>query len=79
MKTDLFSTIKEIPVPIYFFLGRHDYQVGSVVAEKFFHTIKAPKKELVWFEHSAHSACFEESEKFNRLMVDVVLSDTFSS
>ncbi len=79
LKINLFDTIKKIDVPIYFFLGRHDYQVASVVAEKFFHTITAPKKELVWFEQSAHSACFEESEKFNRLMTDMVLSTTFSS
>jgi len=74
LKIDLFNTIKKIDVPIYFFLGRHDYQVPSVVAEKFFHKITAPKKKLVWFEQSAHSACFEESKKFNKLMVDVVLS-----
>jgi len=78
LKTDLFDTIKEIDVPVYFFLGRHDYQVASVVAEKFFHAIKAPKKELIWFEQSAHNACFEEAEKFNRLMVDMVLPAAFS-
>ncbi len=78
LKTDLFNTIKELEIPVYFFLGRHDYQVSSVVAEKFFHVIKAPKKELVWFEQSAHSACFEEPEKFNRLMVAMVLPSTFS-
>lgn len=76
LKTDLFDKIKRIEVPVYFFLGRHDYQVASVVAEKFFHAIKAPRKELVWFEHSAHCACFEEPEKFNRLMMDMVLSST---
>lgn len=79
LKIDLFNTIKKIDVPVYFFLGRHDYQVSSVVAEKFFHKIAAPQKKLVWFEQSAHSACFEESEKFNRLMVDVVLSTALSS
>ncbi|WMJ86043.1 alpha/beta fold hydrolase [Anaerocolumna sp. MB42-C2] len=72
MKTDLFQAVKKVEIPIYFFLGRHDYQVSSVVAEKFFQQIKAPKKELIWFEQSAHNACFEEAEKFNRLMVDMV-------
>lgn len=79
LKINLFDAIKKIDVPIYFFLGLHDYQVASVVAEKFFHAIKAPRKELIWFEHSAHCACFEESEKFNRLMTDMVLPTTFSS
>lgn len=79
LKTDLFDIIKKIDVPVYFFLGRHDYQVASVVAKKFFHAIHAPQKTLIWFEHSAHSACFEEPEKFNRMMVNVVLSPTFSS
>ncbi len=75
LQTDLIDTIREIDVPVYFFLGRNDYQVASVVAEKFFHTIEAPKKRLIWFEQSAHNACFEEAGKFNRLMVDMVLSD----
>jgi esterase/lipase len=60
--------------PFIFLLGRHDYHVASIVAEKFFYEIKAPKKELVWFEKSAHSACFEEAKEINRLMVDMVLS-----
>ena len=76
LQTDLFDAIKEIHVPVYFFLGRHDYQVASIVAEKFILAIKAPKKKLIWFEQSAHNACFEESEKFNKLMVDVVLPNT---
>lgn len=78
LKTDLFNTIKRIDIPVYFFLGRHDYQVVSVVAEKFFNSIEASKKELVWFEKSAHNACFEEAERFNRLMVDMVLSSTLT-
>jgi Predicted hydrolases or acyltransferases (alpha/beta hydrolase superfamily) len=78
LKTDLLKTIKKVDIPVYFFLGRHDYQVASVVAEKFFHELIAPKKELIWFEQSAHSACFEEAKKFNSLMIDMVLSTTTS-
>ncbi len=79
LKTDLFKTIKKVEIPVYFFHGRHDYQVASVVTEKFFHEIMAPKKELIWFEQSAHCACFEEAEKFNSLMVNMVLNTTTSN
>lgn len=74
LKTNLMDTIRKMDVPVYFFLGRHDHQVVSTVAEKFFRTIQAPEKELVWFEYSAHSACFEEPDKFNRLMTEMVLT-----
>ena len=42
-----------------------------------YHYLKAPKKELIWFEKSAHFPCFEEAEKFNTLMVDKVLGETY--
>ena len=70
---NLFEQIPEVKVPIYFFLGRHDNQISAAVAEKYFNSITAPKKELIWFDQSAHSPCFEEAEKFNTLMVEKVL------
>lgn len=77
LKTNLFDIVKEVKVPVYFFLGRHDYQVPSSVSEEYFHFLKAPKKTLEWFEDSAHLACFEEPEKFNRLMVEKVLAENW--
>lgn len=60
-------------VPIYFVLGRHDYEAPSVIAEQYFKTIKAPKKELIWFENSAHLADIEEQQKFNDLLINHIL------
>jgi pimeloyl-ACP methyl ester carboxylesterase len=60
-------------VPIYFVLGKHDYEVPSVLAEQYFKIIEAPKKELIWFENSAHFADIEEHEKFNDLLINHVL------
>jgi pimeloyl-ACP methyl ester carboxylesterase len=60
-------------VPIYFALGRHDYEVPSILAEQYFKMIEAPKKELIWFENSAHLANIEENEKFNDLLINNIL------
>ncbi|MCX7710084.1 MAG: alpha/beta hydrolase [Clostridia bacterium] len=68
--------IPEVKVPVYFLLGRYDHCTSSAVAEKYFQKLKAPRKELVWFEKSAHSPCFEESEKFNNVLISQVLKET---
>lgn len=56
-------------IPIYFFLGRHDYVTPSVLASEYFETLEAPSKELVWFESSAHFPFWEEQRKFTSEML----------
>ncbi len=62
------ETLVEFSVPIYFFLGRHDYNTPSVLAAEYFQLIRAPAKELVWFEYSAHFPFWEEPGKFSAEM-----------
>jgi len=59
-----FSPINEFKVPVYFFIGRYDHNTSAEVAAAYFKTIKAPKKELFWFEHSGHSPNWEEPDLF---------------
>jgi len=40
--------------------------------DEFLNHIAAPKKEIVWFENSAHELLEEEPQRFNREMVRVV-------
>lgn len=54
------SDVRRFECPIVLFLGRHDYNVVSTVAAEWFEKIKAPSKELVWFERSAHLPMSEE-------------------
>lgn len=42
-----FREVKELKIPVYFFLGRHDWNVPSVLIEEFAKNLKAPKKEIV--------------------------------
>lgn len=38
----------------------------------YFDALTAPSKQLVWFEHSGHEAFFDEPDKFNATMLELV-------
>jgi pimeloyl-ACP methyl ester carboxylesterase len=59
-------------MPVVFMLGRHDFQVPAILAARYFDRIHAPTKRLVWFEQSAHNPPFEEPERFNRTLVEIL-------
>ncbi|GAA0360746.1 alpha/beta fold hydrolase [Bacillus horti] len=63
----------EVDCPIYFIMGRYD-RISHDTVEEYFKHMDIPKKELIIFENSGHYACFEEPEKFNKLMIQTVRS-----
>ncbi len=62
-------------VPIYFCLGKYDYNTPSSIAFEYFQTIEAPLKRIKWFDHSAHAPNFEEPLVFNEYVINCVLKD----
>jgi len=62
LMTDL-STIQSLKVPLILLLGRHDQNVSSDVAARWFARLNAPSKKLVWFENSGHHITSEEPGK----------------
>ncbi len=77
LEKDMYSydarEVKELKIPVYFFLGRHDWNVPAVLAEEYSKSLKAPKKEIVWFENAGHGITEEEAKNFNKAMVEKVL------
>ncbi len=73
LKVNLFEQVPELKVPVWFMLGRHDYEVPSVLSAKYFDALQAPEKTLFWFENSSHMPNTEERELFNRILIDKVL------
>lgn len=55
-----FQDLRQVDVPLVFFLGRHDYTVPAPIAAAWLERVQAPDKQLVWFEHSAHLPMVEE-------------------
>ncbi|MFX0151477.1 MAG: alpha/beta fold hydrolase [Candidatus Hodarchaeota archaeon] len=66
--------IQSIKVPIYFFEGKYDMTVPTVLVEEFFDQLVAEKgKKLIIFENSAHFPMLEEKKRYEELLIDVVL------
>lgn len=63
---DFLNTAKELSVPVYLLLGRHDYNCIHTLAEEWLNALSAPDKKLIYFENSAHSPQWEESENWNK-------------
>lgn len=71
MALDLPNQAPALDLPVFFIAGHHDYVTVSEKVEEYYNILKAPLKELIWFERSAHSPNFEEPDKFAAVMVQI--------
>lgn len=73
---NFFGEVPEVQIPVYFFTGRYDYTTPFELVERYFKVLKAPYKEIVWFEDSCHSPNLAEPEVFQDKLIHVVLKNT---
>ena len=71
-EVNFFEVAPEIKCPIYFLVGRKDFQTNAKLTESYFKKLKAEKKELFWFEDSAHGLNLTESRKFQEVIISTV-------
>jgi pimeloyl-ACP methyl ester carboxylesterase len=71
--TDLRKKIIKLKIPVYFFLGKHDINAPVSLTQEYYDLLDAPKKGIVWFEHSGHSPWMNESKLFVSQTVRVFL------
>jgi pimeloyl-ACP methyl ester carboxylesterase len=58
--------------PVVLFEGSHDLNVSHELAARWFATLHAPEKKMVWFPNSSHMVMMEEPGRmFSHLMTDV--------
>jgi pimeloyl-ACP methyl ester carboxylesterase len=77
--TDLVDTVPRLDVPVVMAQGRLDQVAPGEAAQRFYESLTAPSKELVWFESSAHSPHLEEPAKFRDLLMNVRASQFAST
>lgn len=71
-RLNLLELAPELRMPVLFFLGRLDHWVPPEMSVAYFETMRAPSKQIVWFEHSGHEPFADEPVAFNRAMVELV-------
>lgn len=70
---DLRKKIVRLKIPVYFFLGKHDINAPASLTQEYCNLLDAPKKGIVWFEHSGHSPWMNESKLFVSQTIRVFL------
>lgn len=72
-KVDFLNDVKSFDVPIYLFMGKHDYNTVYALAKEWFDLLEAPSKKFFAFDKSGHTPQWEEADKFNSLFAQEVL------
>lgn len=69
---NLFDVSPSLDCPVYFFAGSADRQASSTITEAYFRSVKAEKKELIWFTKSGHSLNLTEPIKFQETIMGLL-------
>jgi pimeloyl-ACP methyl ester carboxylesterase len=69
--TNLVESMTRLDVPIVIAQGRRDQVAPAEPAQRFYESLSAPVKQLVWFENSAHTPQYDEPAKFRDLLLGV--------
>lgn len=67
-----FKPVKSFPIPVFMFMGRHDYTTPSEPTDRWLRQVNAPLKKGIWFENSAHLIPLEEPGKLLLTLVQEI-------
>jgi len=69
--TDLVRTVPSLDVPLVMVQGQLDQVAPATPAQRFYDSVTAPSKRLIWFEDSAHTPQLDQPDKFRDVLLDV--------
>jgi len=70
-QTNFTEFAPELKCPVYFLIGKRDYQTHFSLAESYYQQIVCKEKKLYWFADSAHNPHLTESVKFQNIIIDI--------
>lgn len=71
-RMSLHQLVPALAMPVFFLLGRRDHWVPPEISRAYFDALRAPTKEIVWFERSGHEPFVDEPERFVEVMEERV-------
>lgn len=71
LTVNLLSQVKSVKVPVYFLMGKHDYNTPNELVKEFYESLHAPLKELIIFDDVAHLLPFEDPDSFYKTMCQI--------
>jgi pimeloyl-ACP methyl ester carboxylesterase len=77
-RVNFFTFAPEIRCPIYFFVGKKDYQTHFKLTEDYYKMLKADKKQLFWFTDSGHNLNLTEPKKLQEIIINEILSKSIN-
>lgn len=75
---NLIETLPVVRCPVYFLLGRKDYQTNSRLTEQYYSKLTAPAKGLFWFERSGHFIPSTEPIELQKTIIEKIFPETFT-
>jgi pimeloyl-ACP methyl ester carboxylesterase len=73
LRDDLSARLTRFELPVYFFIGRHDYTANADLSRAYCDAIEAPVKGFYLFAGFAHSPLFEEPARARQILLTDVL------
>lgn len=70
-KFDIRLESTEYKVPIYYILGKNDWQTPYVIAEEYFKMINAPRKKLHLIPNAGHFTMLDQSNLFFKSLLEI--------
>jgi pimeloyl-ACP methyl ester carboxylesterase len=74
---DFRRDVPRLEVPVYFAQGHHELTARSDLADEWITQLRAPVKRVYDFAGSGHNADAEEPGRYNDLLVNTVLTETY--
>jgi pimeloyl-ACP methyl ester carboxylesterase len=74
---NLFEKLPAVQCPLYFIVGRKDYQTNSGLAHDYFNAVSAPKKQLFWIENTGHSIPYARPAELQEIIINKIYPESY--